>query len=364
MKRSSRRYHSTLRLLNCMKMRRLVAHPGTNRGVLKPPHEFSFDALRFTYHFKDVNCNPDVRFNQGLDSFMASLDLSPSDFIFQGVGGDFYRDRYYSEKYDMYMFFHPNRPEMGVHFKMMGNGCRLFFLTHTIEQFVKAVSREDVRFSRIDVALDDYSGKYFTPRRLEELDREGLISTRWNRVDAHFPRKAGGKQQFLEETIYFGSLKNETHLRVYNKYLEELGRFKKTEEEFKAEGISSWIRWELTLQGKSANTFIKLLFDSDFELPKIMLGVLSSKFRIIVPDATRATRCSSDPLWLDFVETDNVIQISRQRPQSELAGLLNWFALCMLPSFVSLNEILPDVMMELYDHILQTGRYRRFEIGA
>lgn len=361
MKRSSRKYYGTLKLLECLKIRRMAAHPESNTGVLKPAIEFSFDALRFTYHYRDSSA---FIADPSLTAFLWSLDLDLSDFKFEGHGGDFYTQRFYCEKYDMFMFTNPSRPEMGVHFKLMGNGCRLYFLNHTVESFIRATCRDDVSFSRIDVALDDYTGSFYTPRTLADLDAQGLISTRWGRVDPHFPRKAGGKGQYLEETIYFGSLKNETHLRVYDKYLEEVGRLKKTEEELKADGITSWIRWELTLQAKSANAFVRLLFNGDFNLPRTAIGVLCSKFRIVKPDHTRLTRCSSDPLWLDFVGCDNVIQISRQRPESDLASSLNWFYKCIMPTYVGLSEALPEVMMQLYTGVFRSGHYRKFKVPA
>lgn len=362
MKKLNRRSHySNLKVLECLKMRKMVAYPGSNTGVLKPLHEFSFDALRFTYHYHSLNDGVfEPILNSEVCDFISSLGLKVSDFKYQNIGGDFYKFRYYNEKYDIYMFYHPQRPEMGVHFKMMGNGCRLYFLDHSIAFFTVRVCRDDVSFSRIDIALDDYSGSFYSPRSLAALDSQGLISTRWNRVDPHFPRKSGGKDELLEETIYFGSLKNETHLRVYDKYLELIGQKKKTAEDFLADGISSWIRWELVLQGKSANAFIRLLFAADFDLVSTMLGVLCSKFRIIVPDASRVTRCSTDPLWIDFTSAQDAIQISRQRPESDLASCLNWFSQCMLPTYVGLAERLPDVMIQLYDHFLQIGRYRKF----
>lgn len=359
MKKSSRKYYGTLRLLECMKIRRMAAHPGSNTGVLKPPFEFSFDALRFTYHFSD---SEHVLSDSSFVSFLSSLDLDLSMFVFEGHGGDFYTQRFYCEKYDMYMFNNPSRPEMGVHFKMMGNGCRLYFLVHTVESFIRAICRDDVSFSRVDLALDDYTGSFYTPRTLADLDSQGLISTRWNRVDPHFPRKAGGQGKYLEETIYFGSLKNETHLRVYDKYLEEVGRLKKTEEELQADGIMSWIRWELTLQAKSANVFVRLLFDADFDLPKVTIGVLCSKFRIVQPDHTRITRCSTDPLWLDFVQCDDAIQISRQRPESDLASCLNWFYKCILPTYVGLEEAIPDVMRDICLNARLFGKFRKFKL--
>ena len=168
-------------------------------------------------------------------------------------------------------------PEQGIHVTITGQGCALLFSNMSPAVFVQNVLEHQGRFSRVDLAMDDYDSIWYTvPHLVKYLQRDELIC-RWKTYTIHQGGSIGNKQN-KQEALYLGSAKSDFYLKIYNKTLEQQQKLIDTEA---VENLPAhWTRWEFCCRNKQAQTLMESLLEYDFRLGEVFAGLLKNSMRI------------------------------------------------------------------------------------
>lgn len=158
--------------------------------------------------------------------------------------------------------------------------------------------------TRIDICLDDIGNSYFSCDDITALYNNRQIITKSRRHKLDY---ADDSRICTGQTHYFGSRESEKLLRIYDKHLEQLGKGS-------ADVPEKWTRWEYEIKHKSANALADEIIGGK-SLSAVFLGILKDNFRIINCDDSNVTRCSTLPLFEDFLQ--GVSKVHLQIPVKE-----------------------------------------------
>lgn len=245
-------------------------------------------------------------------SFLGYLD---SDFLLLSRGANGYKKMHRLEGFPITILSDGNE-NMGIHVIIGGSAIPDMLnhfkqtITHDtpfgddavyLNDFDNSIMIEFLQqvkligwLTRFDPAVDDHGARFFTVADVRGfLNRQEVISkfrTYRDVYESTFTNENTG------HTIYFGSRQSEVMLRVYDKQLEQNGRAASPEDMVP----DPWIRWEIELKNDRANIAADFLIQRK-ELGKVIMEVLNNYVRLIVPDDSNRSRCSSHPLWEKFV---------------------------------------------------------------
>lgn len=291
------------------------------------------------------------------DDIIEYLGLDFCDFsLSRGASG--YRLAYRHCMYDISVLFDGSSSldDMGIHVDVTGSAVpyllERYSVLHDVESselygsVLASLFTEILqygKFSRIDIALDDKTGKFFSVNDVFESYDNGLIVSKFK----SFRKEVSGDacQNITGSTFYCGSRKSDSFLRIYDKKLE-----KKIED-----SALSWVRWEFELKNDHATNFACLLVGGK-SLSDLMLGLLRHYIRFIVSDNARRSRCSDSDLWIEFLHgVESCPSICSQPSEKSIDRIKNCLIHQWAPSIAVLYEL------EGYDFfydIINAGRSR------
>lgn len=237
--------------------------------------------------------------------------------------------------------------DMGIHINVTGSGVSTLLDTYKekyavntpfgkgydleFEKLLGVFCKEVCNvghFTRLDVAIDDIGGKYYSPNDLYERHEKGCIVSKFRKCTRN--DSYNSKHICDGYTIYFGSRQSEIMLRCYDKKLEQ-NQGNKNDTEITQE----WYRWELELKDKRAMQLAELLIDS-VSLGQIVIGVLSHYFRIIVKDDCNKSRCSNEKKWDEFIGNISKLRLSCSAKKKTLYDKEVWIENQIAPSLCTL----------------------------
>lgn len=283
------------------------------------------------------------------------LGYRESDFLLLPRGANGYKKMYRLESFPVTILTDGNE-DMGVHV-VISSSAISDLLAHfkdsiTVDiPFIKdIVSLSDFNnsimieflqqvrnigwFTRFDLAVDDFGAHFFTVEDVRDfLDRQDVVSKfrTWRDVyESTFVNEKTG------HTLYFGSRQSDIMLRVYDKQLEQKQKLLRTSDAA-PEGIpvddtlDAWVRWELELKNERADTAVDLLLNKK-QIGEIVMGVLNNYVRLIVPDDSNRSRCSSHPLWEKFVGAVGKLRLFVEAAQKTIEDKKHWLIKQCLPT--------------------------------
>ncbi len=310
--------------------------------------EISVDWMSFTFT-KFVSYFQALRF----------LGLSSDMFRLMSKGANGYKQMLRCSTYGISILY-DGSDDMGVHVNVSGNGVSFLLLAfkqtlavdtpfgpgfdcweeNLFATFCLRLA-EVGKFTRLDIAIDDFGAKYFKPQDVFDKYQSDCVVTRFRnctRNDKYdMPKSCCGY------TVYFGSRQSEIMLRIYDKKLEQNG---KKEEQLADE----WVRWELELKDDRANQFAREFSDADI-FGESAMGVLSYYFRIIVRDNENKSRCSLDPVWESFVNGVDKLRLVLKKVIRTLADKEIWIENQVAPTLCTLLLSYGGDMSKIYDMI-------------
>ncbi len=185
-------------------------------------------------------------------------------------------------------------------------------------------------FTRFDLAIDDFGAHFFTVEDVRDfLDRQDVVSKfrTWRDVyESTFVNEKTG------HTLYFGSRQSDIMLRVYDKQLEQKQKALRLSDDVPAEDASdAWVRWELELKNKRADMAVDFLINRK-QIGEIVMGILDNYVRLIVPDDSNRSRCSSHPLWEAFVGAVGKLRLFVREAQKTIEDKKRWHVRQCLPT--------------------------------
>ena len=192
--------------------------------------------------------------------------------------------------------YHPYHEQMGIIIKfsaqalayyLSNSGCTVYDYLRDLESL-----QYEFHLSRIDFVAD-YIDEDVNITKIYNDWNEGQIA-----VTREYPNERNGTTYFRKcpmkvtgfltgndiTTIYFGSNKSKSKLRIYDKRLEQ---FQKTGPDIEQAKIcDNWVRFEAVFMGKYAHQLTKMLqkLHRDEELAELIANVMYQKYRFMTVD--------------------------------------------------------------------------------
>lgn len=301
----------------------------------------------------------DDRFD--VDDVIDMMGFEPEDFVLLPRGGFGYKKQRKNEKSGISVLYDGSE-NMGIHVNITGKGVPFllesFYETLPKTEFggqIYSWMSEDVlsqffqtvlqygHFSRVDVAIDDEGGQYFSPPEIFKIYKSNQIVSKWRsvrRVDRYkAPNDCNGY------TVYFGSRESMLMLRLYDKALEINNNFAPGEDGYIDH---NWYRWELEYKEDRANEFAKAIIDGA-NLGSIAVGVLAYYIRLINLDDSNRSRCSTMEKWEKFVHDIEALRLSGEKKKKTVYDKLMWVDSQVAPTLATLLLLYNFDQNFLYD---------------
>lgn len=242
------------------------------------------------------------------------------------------------------------------HLEMKGEGCRDFERRNPDKTWLKLILNMvclNAKFKRIDIAIDDYEGKYVTMKwLLDKIEKEQYTS-----IFRNEPMPIGTLKSGL--TLQFGTHDSNNMLVIYDKRLEQQKRKKMCDKDY-------WVRYEMRFRNQVASGVITKLITAydDEAIPIYGIDIKQYAFELLygLLDIKEENNCSdknqhkvqTDPLWSSFLNHVSKSKIPRVEPaqikgfNSYLNSAIPYVSMFLFVKFLIVNQN-PDLFeIELY----------------
>lgn len=155
-----------------------------------------------------------------------------------------------------------------------------------------------VKFTRIDLAIDNIGDLYYSCDEVYRKLEDKLFTSRFRSYSRTAPAKLkdGEKEG---DTINLGKRSSDILLRIYDKRLEQKARHG-------IEFPEPWVRWELELKNDRANVAVKKILECK-DLSFVSLGILNNYLRLTKINAEGKEII--DPKWDAFINQKQRIRL-------------------------------------------------------
>lgn len=237
------------------------------------------------------------------------------------------------------IFWHDERPEMGIHVRLNSSSMSLVGLTAL--GTINRVLDMGGKITRLDIAFDDLDGLLDITHMHEKLVA-GNVQTRFRRV-SRIQGATIGLSQNIGDTINIGKRTSHAFVRIYDKKREQEARGKDVSE------IHMWTRVELELKSEKAHMFAGLLgecaADPDNDKPAVLCsnllwGLLD--FKTPNPDDENKSRWVTSYWWADFIQATSKLTLSIAAPDKTIEGAKAWVDNQVAPTLAMIILSYPD----------------------
>lgn len=195
--------------------------------------------------------------------------------------------------------------QMGIHIEITGQGCRdLEDLHINIFSFIDKLERNyKVKYSRIDLSIDDFTNDYYDLKKVYYYLKNNLISTR---LRTFYNTTSGSVNNYdlLGHTLQFGSKAGLIHITFYDKLKE-----RRANNYIVDDNIKYWTRTEIRFRNEKAKDVIKHIIERR-EINTIIKGILKHYIRFLVPgNYKQKTKLNTVSWWNDFIGNVDDLQL-------------------------------------------------------
>lgn len=238
---------------------------------------------------------------------------------------------------------------MGVHIEFTGQGCRYFenVVSDDWISFFNLLNSINARYSRLDIALDDYK-RMLNFAVIEEKVKAGeVVSASKKRdvtetVEVSKQEKFDSKGESKGKTIYFGTRGSSIYIRFYDKKKEQEGKGIKVE-------ADSWQRYEIVLRKEKAEDFI-FRYCSGETFDSLYLGVIAGAVRFVDKgNDTNKARWKTSVFWEKFLKNSEIIKLKSHEVTPDIEKTIKWFETAVLGSLEVLEKVSKDGNIDLYE---------------
>jgi phage replication initiation protein len=219
------------------------------------------------------------------------------------------------------VFWHSERPEMGMHIRL--NSKSLALLNMTPLGLLNRVIDWGGKFRRLDLAFDDRDGTL----NLDEMHQKlanGEVVTRWRRVARIVGREIGGAQK-SGDTVAVGVRASNSYLRMYDKKLERLAK------NVDVTDIEHWVRVELELKADKANEFGRIMAKRAHIQQQETVGELCANllwglldFKDVNNEDDNKSRWDTSEFWGKFLRASSKLKLSTPKKDGTLDDSKDW----------------------------------------
>lgn len=285
---------------------------------------------------------------QSLSDACGILGLKESEFEVREVG---FRGYLKSATYGKIMVaWEPpkNTIDMGVHIELSGEACREyeqhFDLEFNWSQFFALIMNFNHKFSRLDIAIDDFKG-YFTINQVYRTAKRGCMTAK--RI-----KKARTYEEFFIDdgktfgrTFYVG--KSDWMFRFYDKLPERLNKGIDL-----TDSLKCWNRYEIQLRNNIATEAAHVLAYEAYSLGAFAKGFFKAKidFKINNVNDSNKSRWKSQKWWLKFLDDCEEVELTQIAPDPSIPRIANWFDVQVDTSFATFLEAFDNdpVVVDFY----------------
>jgi phage replication initiation protein len=222
--------------------------------------------------------------------------------------------------------------EMGIHVEMSGQGCREFesYFNLGWDVFFDRVISNRGKFTRLDVAIDDFEG-YFSVKQLIRKAKEGCCKSKFKKA-RYMETISLDDGSTGGTTIYFGQPSSMIKIRVYEKNHERLSHGDDLEE-----GLEIWNRTEIESKKERADLLAAAIAYSDVALGTIIRGVLSNYLNFLDKgDDENKSRWKVSKFWQRFLNDVEPLILTKKAPDRSIQRIQHWVDRQIEPSLALL----------------------------
>lgn len=263
--------------------------------------------------------------------------------------------------------------EQGIHVDITGQGCRfveiLFEKLRVQAQkprvqgqklgvqvgdwvtFIRMLRvHEEVKFTRIDIACDDFHG-YFTAEMVYEKLLRGECKSKFKSWRPHGSYDFNGKNK-SGLTLYFGSAESRLQCTIYEKD--------------KQLGLDYfWLRTELRFKKQRAEDIANtIIFQCDQEADKtkdigiIFAGVLKEYITFLEPSETDSNkrRWKTSPFWSNFLAGVEPMRFASCLPDRDIQKIHSWWERQVSKSLAMLSYAFHDNYEQWLKELFELGK--------
>lgn len=227
--------------------------------------------------------------------------------------------------------------KMGVHFEFTGQGCRILEQDRDWSDWFDLLNGLNARYSRIDIALDDFIGLLDFDLMEDKIKKGEVISlSRTRNIEASLDFKKAEKLdnngKSKGKTIYFGNKNSLMMIRFYDKKREQQAKKIFCPFEF-------WQRYEIVLKREKAIDFVDKLRSGE-NFSDLYLKVMSGLIRFVEPsDDKNKARWKTSPFWDDFIKGSEPMKLERKNLDPSIFKTISWVDQSVIGSLQLLVEI-------------------------
>lgn len=246
------------------------------------------------------------------------FNIPSSELIFENKGINGYNINCHYK--DIYIMWCTNRPDMGIHIKMSGSGCRCFEeLNLDYIEFFKKLYNYQINFNRIDISIDDFSDTYFTLSKLFKYVKSNSVSSKFISC-LNIQKLALSDSSSLGHTLQFGSKASNLQITFYDKLKE-----RESQNYIVNSNIKFWTRTELRFRHDYAKQVIdKILIDKDIN--KIIKSILKEyiSFKSKESRDSNISRRSNVKWWDSYINNLDYLTMINYVPESSISRKNKW----------------------------------------
>lgn len=298
------------------------------------------------------------------------MGFDSADFIEMPKGGFGYKKQLKNESNGISILY-DGAEDMGIHVNVTGKGVGSLLQAYAAAQETKnpfdgsdttplnetvlGLFFQDIlkigQFTRLDAAIDDFGGNFFSPAQVFDLYENHQVVSKWRTVRRNDRRCA--PKVCDGYTLYFGSRESSLMLRIYDKKLEQNKKVSPDDEDF----IDfDWYRWELEFKEERADEFARHVLQGA-KLGSIIVGVLAYYLRIIELDDSNRSRCSNLKKWDEFLKGMGQLRLHVFKKTRTVYDKLAWIENQVSPTLATLL-LIHDFDDSFIFEIAQKNKYR------
>lgn len=326
--------------------------PVTNRGVvisLKDSVFLLFDWLQATF------CVNSKKYNI-YDIFFYLFGIDSSDVLLNEKSPHFGYSACYS--YRDICIFSSDRDDMGYHLYMTGSACRDFEeLGFNYRDLFVKLFKLNVHFTRVDVSIDDFTGKYFPLKKIKNCIINNSVVTKF-RSSIQFLKTDLNSVDDIGCTIWFGSRASDIQFVFYDKFKERVYNAGCTIDD----SVKAWNRFEMRYRNVYADTIIvNYLYVTDFN--DYILGVINNYISFRVPGVDKIrSRWKYQKWWSSFIDTVRKVKFQTRPVEYDIVKKKNWILRsCSYSMFITMLADIKDLSS---DNILSSFIFDTLKNGS
>jgi len=248
---------------------------------------------------------------------------------------------------DLWLLF-DGREGMGVHVQASGKGCSQLAIEGTVNDwpaFLGSLLGDQVRFTRVDVALDDHRG-VLSLDKIRRCVQRGHFVSRWRKTtELENRERIQAGSEVAGRSVVFGSKHSDGRIHIYDKALEQAT-------------ADHWVRVELQCRGDRAQALARVVSEQG---AGVIPGVIRGYLTFRKPGKHRQRdRWPTLPWWEEFLGDCEKVSLRVASPSGDGEDL-KWLWLTAAPALARLVDCYGDgIIPKLVEH----GREREAARGS